>query len=47
MEAGTVVPEKIVTKIVPLEDWREAFESSIRGEGVKAVICCNEDLAEK
>lgn len=47
MEAGTVVPEKIVTKIVSLEDWREAFESSIRGEGVKAVICCNEDLAEK
>ena len=43
---GRVVPEKIVTKVVPLADWREAFEASMRGEGVKAVICCNEDLAE-
>jgi L-iditol 2-dehydrogenase len=46
MKARTVVPEKIVTKIVSLAEWREGFEASIRGEGVKAVICCNEDLAE-
>lgn len=44
LEAGTVVPEKIITTIVPLENWREAFESSIRGEGVKGVICCNEGM---
>ena len=43
LEAGTVVPENIVTSIVPLENWREAFEASIRGEGVKAVIRCAED----
>ncbi len=43
----TVVPEKIVSKILPLKDWREGFEMSINGEGVKAVICCNEDLAER
>ena len=45
--AGTVVPEKIVSKIVSLENWREGFEMSMRGEGVKAVICCNEDLEGK
>ena len=45
--AGTVVPEKIVSKIVSLENWREGFEMSMRGEGVKAVICCNEDLVGK
>ncbi len=47
LAAGTAVPEKIVTKIVSLADWREGFEYSMRGEGVKAVICCNEDLAER
>ena len=40
----TVVPDKIVTMVVPLDDWRKAFDASINGEGVKAVICCNEDL---
>lgn len=42
----TVVPANIVTMIVPLENWREAFETSIAGGGVKAVICCNEDLRD-
>jgi L-iditol 2-dehydrogenase len=46
LEQGLVVPEQIVTKVVPLEDWREAFEATIKGEGAKAVICCNEDLRE-
>ena len=45
--ANKVVPENIVTEIVSLENWREGFEISMRGEGVKVVICCNEDLAEK
>lgn len=44
LAAGTVVPEIIVTKIVSLDDWREGFEASIRGEGVKAVIECNEGM---
>ena len=44
---GTVVPEKIVSKIVSLEDWREGFDMSMRGEGVKAVICCDPDLEGK
>lgn len=46
LAAHTVVPEKIVTKIVPLKDWREGFEMSLRGEGVKTVISCNPDLEE-
>lgn len=46
LAGGIVIPEMIVTKIVSLEDWREGFEVSIRGEGVKAVICCNEELKE-
>ena len=46
LENGTVVPEKIVSMIIPLEKWRDGFESIARGEGIKAVICCNEDLKE-
>ena len=44
LEKGTVIPEKIVTSVVSLENWREAFDASIRGEGVKAVICCNDGM---
>lgn len=46
MADGTVVPERIVTKIVSLEQWREAFEGSMKGQGVKAVICCDPTLGE-
>ena len=41
-----VVPEKIVTSIVPLKDWRGAFEDLMVGKGCKTVLCCNEDLKE-
>jgi len=44
LEKGTVVPEKIVTTIVPLENWREGFEKTERGEGAKAVICLDSSL---
>ncbi|MBR0598257.1 zinc-binding dehydrogenase [Sinanaerobacter chloroacetimidivorans] len=44
LASGTVVPEIIVTKIVSLDNWREGFEASIRGEGVKAVVQCNEGM---
>jgi L-iditol 2-dehydrogenase len=44
LEEGIVIPEMIVTKISELTDWRDAFNSSIRGEGVKAVIKCNEEF---
>lgn len=47
LKDGTVVPEKIVTKIVSLADWRESFEATMRGEGVKGVICCNDDITEQ
>ena len=40
-----MVPEKIVSKIVTLENWREAYDMFLRGEGIKGVICCNEDIA--
>jgi L-iditol 2-dehydrogenase len=39
---GVVVPEMIVTKVSSLDNWREAFDASLKGEGVKAVIKCNE-----
>ena len=39
-----VVPENIVSKIVSLEDWREGFEMTMNGEGVKAVICLDDSL---
>ena len=47
LSEGKVVPEKIVTMIVPLEKWRDGFDAVARGEGVKAVICCSEELAEQ
>jgi Threonine dehydrogenase and related Zn-dependent dehydrogenases len=40
----TVVPEKIVTTILPLEEWREGFEKTERGEAAKAVICLDPTL---
>jgi L-iditol 2-dehydrogenase len=46
MGKGTIVPERIVTSIVSLENWREGFDSLKRGEGVKAVIRCNPDIAD-
>ncbi|MDR0850913.1 MAG: zinc-binding dehydrogenase [Clostridiales Family XIII bacterium] len=47
LDKGTVVPEKIVTNIVSLEEWRKGFEEMMRGEGIKTVICCNSDIAEE
>ncbi|MDO4269671.1 MAG: zinc-binding dehydrogenase [Eubacteriales bacterium] len=44
MAAGTVVPEKIVTSIDPLEKWRDGFDKMIRGEGAKGVIVCDGSL---
>ena len=44
LASGKVVPERIVTKIVSLDNWREGFETSMQGEGVKAVIECNEGM---
>ena len=46
LEKKVVVPEKIVTGIYTLENWRQAFEDSIAGKGCKAVILVNEDLKE-
>lgn len=47
LEEGTVVPENIVTMIIPLSKWRDGFDAQMEGKGVKAVICCNEDLKEE
>lgn len=44
MAAGTVVPEKIVTSLDPLEKWRDGFDKMIRGEGAKGVIVCDGSL---
>ena len=39
-----VIPEKIVSSIVSLKDWREGFDIMMRGSETKIVICCNEEL---
>lgn len=44
LEAGTVVPEKIVTTIISLEDWKEGFEKMGRGEGAKGVVRLDDTL---
>ena len=44
LAAGTVVPEKIVTSIDPLENWRDGFDKMIRGEGAKGVIVLDGSL---
>lgn len=44
MEQGTVLPEKIVTTVISLKEWREGFEKTARGEGAKVVICLDESL---
>lgn len=44
MAAGKITPEKIVTNITTLENWRETFEFIAAGHGCKGVICCSEDI---
>ncbi|HWQ79258.1 MAG TPA: zinc-binding dehydrogenase [Anaerovoracaceae bacterium] len=46
LASGKVVPEMIVTRIVSLDDWREGFEATGKGEGVKVVIECNEGMKD-
>jgi len=38
LEAGAVALEPLVTEVVPLADWRRAFDASRAGEGVKFVL---------
>jgi L-iditol 2-dehydrogenase len=38
LEAGTIALEPLVTEVVPLADWRRAFDASRAGEGVKFVL---------
>jgi L-iditol 2-dehydrogenase len=44
LERGTVVPERIVSSIVDLRDWRVGFEAMIKGGHMKTVIHPNPDL---
>ncbi len=44
LSAGTVIPEKIITSIDPLENWRDGFEKMIRGEGAKGVLVLDDTL---
>lgn len=44
LEEGLVIPEKIVSKIVTLENWREGFEMTADGRGVKAIIAVDESI---
>ena len=38
LEAGAVALEPLVTEVVPLRDWRRAFDASRAGDGVKFVL---------
>ena len=38
LEAGAVELAPLVTEVVPLADWRRAFEASRAGDGVKYVL---------
>ena len=38
LEAGAVSLEPLVTDVVPLRDWRRAFDASRAGDGVKFVL---------
>jgi L-iditol 2-dehydrogenase len=38
LEAGAVALEPLVSEVVPLGEWRRAFEASRAGEGVKFVL---------
>ena len=38
LAAGAVALEPLVTEVVPLRDWRRAFDASRAGEGVKFVL---------
>lgn len=44
LREGTVVPEKIVTSLHSLENWRDGFDKLIRGEGAKGVIVCDDSI---
>lgn len=44
LKEGTVVPEKIVTSLHTLENWRDGFDKLVRGEGAKGVIVCDDTI---
>lgn len=44
MAEEKIVPEKTVTAMVSLENWREGFEKAARGEGAKGVIYIDKTL---
>lgn len=39
MELGKIKLEPIISHVYPLEKWEDAFESSIRKEGLKHMLC--------
>lgn len=41
---GKIVPETMVTEMVSLENWREGFEKTEKGEGTKGIICIDKTL---
>lgn len=44
LSEGKIVPEKMVTEMVSLENWREGFEKTARGEGTKGIIYIDKTL---
>jgi L-iditol 2-dehydrogenase len=43
MGEGRLVPEKLVSGIFPLEDWRRAFQTVNDRNGIKTVIQCSDE----
>lgn len=44
LSEGKIVPEKIVTGMFSLENWRAGFEKTERGEGAKGIIYVDKTL---
>jgi L-iditol 2-dehydrogenase len=38
LEAGKIDADKLITKVVSLEDWREGFDAVMSGEELKVLV---------
>ncbi|MCL2588043.1 MAG: zinc-binding dehydrogenase [Oscillospiraceae bacterium] len=41
MASGAVVPERLVTRIIALEEWESGFQTLMNRQGIKTVIQCS------
>jgi L-iditol 2-dehydrogenase len=43
MEDGAVAPEKLVTSVIPLENWQDGFQEIRDRRGIKTVFRLSEE----